>query len=68
MKFALRSVFRDYSQYLPGNGAFFDNRYRVVMATKVVICNFPSVYEFVTLPIKSLYGTEVMPDISVTAS
>lgn len=68
MKFALPSVFRDYLQYLPGNGAFYDNRYRVVMATKVVIFNFPSVYEFITLPKKSLYGAEVMPDISVTAS
>ena len=35
---------------------------------KLLFFNFPSVYEFITLPKKSLYGAEVMPDISVTAS
>ena len=42
--------------------------YRVVMATIVIIFNFPSVYEFVTLYKKTPRITEFMPDISMTAT
>ena len=56
-------------KYLTGNGTFVDNRYKAfVMATIVIILNFPSVYEFVTLYKKTPCVTEFMPDISMTAT